>query len=99
MLIRLIEEFEIRNLIAHNQCKVNSRYLDKVGNSEFENGQLRKLDIDYLFTVFADALETAIKLDSLIVDKFNIDTVPLQKVTSEEISTAASNLSDGEVSD
>ena len=99
MLIRLIEEFEIRNLIAYNQCIVNSRYLDKVGNSEFENGQLRKLDIDYLFTVFAYALETAIKLDSLIVDKFNIDTVPLQKVTSEEISTAASNLSDGEVSD
>lgn len=70
---RLKEFIAIRNIIVHNRCKVDERYLRVVPNSKYEKGSLRELDVDDLY----DALNVFSKIvrqtDKKSIEKFKLE--------------------------
>ncbi|MDP4199206.1 MAG: hypothetical protein Q8922_05545 [Bacteroidota bacterium] len=81
-LAAIVELIACRNIVAHNRCIVDERYLEAVPASQFRIGEKRSLTVDDIASA-ASLLGTVVqKSDAAAVAKFGLSTQPL--VTNAE---------------
>jgi len=70
---KLKEFIAIRNIIVHNRCIVDEKYLRVVPHSKFKKGSLRKLTVDELYDAINIFSEIVKQTDIKSIDKFNLE--------------------------
>ena len=80
----IVEALETRNAIVHNRTIVGPNYLRKVQNPQFEMGDLRKLDVDYVCTVMTTLLSFVNCTDDLAAAKFALSREPMAPVNEAQ---------------
>lgn len=75
----IVEIIETRNLIAHNRSRIGSKYLKKVPETHFELGDLRVVDVDYLFKSIEVLMAFVRCLDEIVTKKFSLAYVPYKR--------------------
>lgn len=74
----IVELISTRNIIAHNRCFVDERYLRSVKNSNFNVGDCRKLEVDDLFDGIELLDGVVFQTDSMARRKFGLTTVAIR---------------------
>lgn len=76
---KLKEFIAIRNIIVHNGCIVDEKYLRVAPQSKYEKGSLRKLAVDELNDAINIFSEIVKQTDKKSIDKFNLQESMLNK--------------------
>lgn len=80
----LIELIATRNLITHNRCIVDGKYLRTVLTTDLTKGELRKVEVDYYFHGVELLWNVVSFTDSGIAGKFGIAMLPWSPSDAEE---------------
>lgn len=73
----------LRNLIVHNRCVVDAKYLRTVGDSELEIGDSVEIDVDDVFERL-NLLNTIVNTtDAAVCGKFGIERVEVSRLLQE----------------
>lgn len=75
---KLKEFIATRNIIVHNRCIVDEKYLRVVPYSKYEKGSLRKLDVDDLYDAINIFSEIVTHTDKKSIEKFNLEKAELK---------------------
>lgn len=72
---KLVVEFiAIRNIIIHNRCIVDEKYMRATPDCDFKLGSLRKLTVDDLYKAINIFNEIVIQTDTHAVSKYHLET-------------------------
>src|SRR5262249_48179980 len=82
----VVELIACRNIIAHNRCIVDERYLEMVANSRFKLGERRTINLNELFPGFIILGKVVLETDFSAAKTFGLSyaglTAPDQKTGS-----------------
>ncbi|MFC0300358.1 hypothetical protein ACFFIS_05930 [Virgibacillus soli] len=76
---KLKEFIAIRNIIVHNRCIVDEKYLRVAPQSKYKKGSIRKLDVDDLYEAINIFSEIVKHTDKKSIEKFNLEESRLNK--------------------
>lgn len=76
----IAEVIETRNLIAHNGCRVGTKYLRKVPGTALKYGDLRQIHVDYLFRSMEVLMGFVRSFDEIVSKKFTLVYGPYKRV-------------------
>lgn len=75
----IVELIATRNIIVHSRGRIDERYLRTVPASTYKIGELRKLEVDDLFTALSILNTIVSAIDQEIARKFNLETSNLNQ--------------------
>ena len=94
---RIIELIATRNIVAHNRCIVDERYLRTVRASKLEAGVRRALNVEYFFDSLLLLNNIAFKTDAASRKKFSLPAVKFEpEAAKSEGDKALSPAADGD---
>jgi hypothetical protein len=83
----VVEALETRNSVVHNRAIVGEKYLRNVQYPQFEIGDLRKLDVEYVFKVTKSLVSLVNNTDESIAKKFDLQRKLLEGVNVDKTNT------------
>ena len=81
---QLIEVLETRNIIVHNKCIINKKYNSKVLDHIYNIGDMRVLDVNYLFNSSKLMVNLITRIDTIMLNKFHLHSFDLNKYFQEK---------------
>ena len=84
----IAEIIETRNLIAHNSSTIGTKYIKKVHGTTFKQGELREIDVDYLFRSVEALISFVRCLDEMASKKFGLVYAPYTRQSSHSKPTS-----------
>lgn len=81
----IIEFIAIRNIIVHNRCLVDEKYLKAVPSTKYKLGELRKLNLDVLFHAINTLGDIVSQTDQNSINKYSLEKTEIIRLVSNEI--------------
>jgi hypothetical protein len=75
---KIVETIAIRNLIVHNRCIVDERYRKATGDTKFDVGQVRGLNVDDFFETMKLLFKVVKVTDGAVSGKFGLEQVDIR---------------------
>lgn len=74
----ITELIATRNLIVHNRCIVDEKYLRVVKESALKVGDIRAIEVGDFMNALELLLQAVQEIDAAVASKFNLDLVPVE---------------------
>lgn len=77
--MKIVESIAIRNIIVHNRCIVDEKYIKAVPDSKFLVGSLRELEVNDLYNMINTLTKLVTETDNKSIEKFSLTRTKINK--------------------
>lgn len=77
--MKIVEYIAIRNIIVHNRCIVDEKYVKAAEKSKFNVGDLREIEVDELFNMINIFTTLVKETDNSSIEKFGLARIEINK--------------------